>query len=92
MRAGAAMHGGRQPCHQVPGRQQGRLAGGGMQAAEAGIVTYCTAKVMAEVSRVCADEMMATGRSECASLAYQQMEALLQQAAGAQASAEAFSQ
>ncbi len=57
----------------------GSLGSGGMAASAAG--AYCSRMVQAEVTRICADEWMAQGLSDCADLAYQQMDQLLAEAA-----------
>lgn len=60
-------------------------------AAGAAVNSYCQFKVLAEVSRVWADEYAAAGRPQCAALAYQQRDELLAAVEQSKQSAEALS-
>jgi hypothetical protein len=69
--------------------QQARQQGGG--AAESAAASYCVSMIVAETSRICAAELESSGEANCAGLARQQMEALLNSAEGAKAASRELS-
>jgi hypothetical protein len=68
-------------------RYSSGVQGSGISAAAMGV--YCTNMLVAEVSRVCADEQRRMGQPACAALADQQREAHLQTAREAAATSRA---
>ena len=69
--------------------QQARQQRGG--AAESAAASYCISMVVADISRLCGDEMKAQGQAQCASQAYQQYQAIKEAADGAKVASAAMS-